>query len=42
MVGTRARNARRDIRLAMSTARVRVDFSVIHIVFSKDLRTFLH
>lgn len=42
IVGTKARKARRDIRLALSTARVRADFSIIHTVFSKNLRTSLH
>ena len=35
IVGTKARKARQDIRLALSTARVRTGFSTIHTVFSK-------
>jgi hypothetical protein len=42
IVGTKARKARRDIRLALSTARVRANFSITDTMFSKNLRTFCH
>ena len=36
IVGTNARKARRDIRLALSTGRVRVDFSIPHTLCSQE------
>ena len=42
VVGTKARKARQDIRLALSTAMVRADFSFSHTLFSGNLRSFCH